>query len=71
MRKPYLTLSFGLLLAAGGFALLHTVELRARNGPAPIFQPDLLCPDLALLATPGRLITQAQAGVSAVLNCRP
>lgn len=71
MSKPCLTLSFGLLLAAGGFALLHSAELRARSGPAPILQPDLLCPELALQATPGRLITRAQTGISALLHCKP
>lgn len=71
MSKPCLTLSFGLLLAAGGFALLHSAELRARSGSVAILQPGRLCPELALQATPGRLVTQAQTGISALLHCKP
>ena len=68
MKKQYLTLGLGLLLAASGFVMIQTMEQRPRGG-APALRLERLCPDLALGATPGRLVTQAQTGAAALLNC--
>ncbi|MEI6162236.1 MAG: hypothetical protein WCP77_20580, partial [Roseococcus sp.] len=56
MRPRYITL--GLLLAA--CAILAT---------APRVTPGALCPPLALQAAPGRLVSQVQTGLAALLDC--
>lgn len=61
MRKHYITLGSGLMLAAGLLALL--------GAALPGVPAGALCPDLALQASPARLVSQAQVGFAAVLGC--
>jgi hypothetical protein len=58
MRKHHLTLGAGLVLAAG---LL--------GAAVPAIAAGALCPDLALQASPARLVSQLQSGLAALLGC--
>ena len=61
MRKHHLTLGSGLVLAAGLLALL--------GAAVPAIPAGALCPDLALQASPARLVSQLQTGLAALLGC--
>lgn len=60
MRQRHITLGFGLLLAMGWLAIL---------GSAPPLTSGALCPDLALSASPARLVSQVQIGLAEILGC--
>lgn len=59
MRKHHITLGSGLLLA-----LLALMGAALPGVPA-----GTLCLDLALQASPARLVSQAQTGLAALLGC--
>jgi hypothetical protein len=61
MRKHHITLGSGLLLATGLLALL--------GAAIPGIPAGALCPELALQASPARLVSQVQTGFAALLGC--
>ena len=63
MRKHHVTLGSGLVLVAGLIALL--------GAEFPAIPAGALCPDIALEASPARLVTQVQSGLAALLGCEP
>lgn len=61
MRNHHFTLVSGLLLAAGLLGLLEAA--------LPLVPAGALCPNLALEASPARLVSQMQTGFAALLGC--